>query len=150
VTKELLKLPQTQLAYARAARLIEMNIEEAMRPLDREDEEHVKGALRNVVNKLENLGNLKGQDVWNWRYRTPLDDLYEFTASENDLLLDLYDAGGKQSTRRPDSRFDRLGGGSGIAKGAVSLSAQHDKWHVNLTDRGREYIERVLLSERGS
>jgi hypothetical protein len=93
-----------------------------------------------IVRQLEGAGNLR--DIPLWRQRVPLDELYEFTEQEKDLLLDLDDAGGKQTTRRPDQRFSDLGQGSGRAKGAISLSSQHDRWTVRLTPRGKALVDK--------
>jgi hypothetical protein len=156
---EALHLTAEQLAYARAIRLVEMNLEPkcegcgygADRPncfngggCSRHEQEDVI-AFKRVRDSLTKLGGLR--DIYGWRYKVPLDQLYDFTEKEKALLLDLHDRGGKQSTRKMDERFDTLGCGNGIAKGAVMLSACGGRWHVEMTDRAHELVARWLARE---
>lgn len=57
--------------------------------------------------------------------------------SEHARLQDLEDAGGRLSGRKRDDRFSTLG-----EKRAVYFSADQ-RWHVTLTDRGRELLDRI-------
>jgi hypothetical protein len=142
---EPLKLGQTQLAYAIAIREIEMHLGEGC-PEHHDDDDPVKDAARAIVHKLERLGNLNEREFQGWRYKVPLDDLYTFSDEEKNLLLDLHDAGGIYRSRTYDKRFNNLGGGSGVSKGAVSLSAggPDPAWKVQITERGKALVAKWL------
>jgi hypothetical protein len=154
-------LTPVQLAYAKSVRMIEMHLEPkcegcgygADRPkcamdmgghCQRHEQADVR-AFDRVRDALLDAGGLRGRDLYGWRYDLPLDVLYSFSETEKALLLDLHDRGGKQSTRKIDERFDTLGCGGGVAKGAVLLSASGDRWHIHLTDRGKELVSKWLL-----
>jgi hypothetical protein len=154
MSTETLNLNPTQLAVARCVRILEMNCEPkceecgygADRPkcamdmgghCPRHEQKEVM-AFNRARDSMIILGGLR--DLPMWRYRIPLHLLYDFSDRELGLLRDLRDAGGKQATRDMDKRFNTLGSGSGIAKGAVSLSHNDGRWRVELSDRGRALL----------
>lgn len=137
--EDFVPLNDVQLAYARAVSLLERHCD-----LHRDDDAYV--GVETVKDKLERLGNLNSASHWQWRYKTPLHLLHDFSTDEQNLLLDLYDAGGTIKGRTFDRRFSYLGCGTG-GKGAVMQSSQGNTCTTKLTDRGTELVKRWLADD---
>jgi hypothetical protein len=136
MSEESITLKGIELAYARAIALIELSLLPLIESSYDSDGD-MDNAVSSVIRKLERDGGLSSAP--HWRYRVPLADLYDFSETQRALLLDLYDAGGVQTTRSCDIRYNSLGCGRG-GKGAVLVTAS-DRWRVALTKRGEELVK---------
>lgn len=99
-------------------------------------------AYRSAIDRLKREGGLNAREFWGWKQDMPPMLLHGVPGETlMNLLLDLEERGGKQETRQHDGRFEWF-----RARGIVSSSAQ-DKWCIEITKRGREYLAAMRLGD---